>query len=77
MEKILRTCVVTRYDDTIHKPPFKTIEITSIQVFEPIKNDSGVEFADNLMNGCKVIGETMRFYTSSSLEKYDYEIVVF
>lgn len=72
-----KRCVISRYDETIEKPPFLTIPIDRVEVFEPLNDELGVWFAFLLQKACAEKGYVFKFYTSSSEEDTDYEIVVF
>ena len=78
MEKKLKKCMITRYDETINKAPYLTIQIDDMEVEKPANDIGGVEFAKILIRTCKLKGYNFRFYTncSDSIE-YDYEVVVF
>jgi len=72
----LKKCVISRYDKSIKKPPYKTIPIDKVNVYEPDNDDGGVEFAMRLRNCCREKGYYFKFYTTSSDENFDYELVV-
>lgn len=71
-------CIISKYDENITQPPFKTIKIAEVDVQKPDDDKLGVAFAWNLRKACmRITGEDMQFYTTSSVEGYDYEIVVY
>ena len=72
-----KKCVISRYDESITKPPFKTIKLTTIEIDEPDLNDLGEEFAERLKGGCRMKGYQFKFYTGSKDKNFDYEIVVY
>jgi hypothetical protein len=76
----LKTCIISRYDETITEAPFLTIPIRKVQVPEPEldneENYLGKEFAARLKASCRMYGYTFKFYTMSSEENIDYELVV-
>ncbi len=72
-----KKCIISRYDETITKPPYLTIPIDSIEVTQPENDHLGEEFAGILMRACSHKGYTFRFYTMSTEEGSDYNIVVF
>ena len=78
MSKIKR-CIITRYDNTITEPPFLTIELAEFKIYEPNKESDylGTRFADLLINACRLRDYRFKFYTMSSKEGYDYEVVVY
>lgn len=70
-------CIISRYDDTIKVPPFKTIPIDKVDLYEPVNSsDGGVDFCNRLYSACITKGYMFKFYTSSSVKDIDYEIVV-
>ena len=70
--------MISRYDETITKPPYLTIQIDEVEVEYPEVDDLGEEFARRLIFACKLKGYDFKFYTSSSENSdYDYEIVVY
>ena len=71
----LKKCLISKYDDTIKKAPFKTIPIDSVEVFEPDKG--GVEFATRLKCACRMKGYYFKFYTISMDKNFDYEIIIY
>ena len=74
---VLKKCVITRYDETIKEPPYLTIPIDKVDVFEPEVDKGGVKFASRLHNACDRKGYFFKFYTMCSKnDKYDYKIVV-
>lgn len=74
---VLKKCVITRYDKTIKKPPYLTIPIDEVEVFQPVEDKYGEKFSDRLYNACRKKGYYFKFYTMwSESDKYDYEIVV-
>lgn len=76
VESNLKKCIITRYDTTINEPPYLTIELDTVEVCEPIKDDLGESFADILRDTCRRKGYNFRFYSMSDKEGYDYELVV-
>ena len=76
MDKI-KNCIIARYDETIKEPPFLTIKLDTVKVSEPELNDLGVAFAMRLKLACRLMGYNFKFYTMSSEEGFDYEIVVY
>jgi hypothetical protein len=74
----LKKCIVSRYDESITEPPYKTIPIDEIEVYEPDEGDGGVLFASRLISACNDKGYTFIFYTMHSKDDgYDYEVVVY
>jgi hypothetical protein len=71
-----KKCIISRYDETITEPPYLTIPIDSIEVTQPENDEGGVLFAGILMRACSHKGYTFRFYTMSTEEGSDYNIVV-
>ncbi len=69
-------CIVSRYDPKILQPPFETIKIGEVEVMKPDEDHLGVGFATNLRKAVKSFGE-MQFYTSTDVEGFEYEIVLF
>lgn len=67
-------CVITRYDDKIKKPPFKTIKVDETTIKE---NKDGNERLNRLKGACTALGYTLKFYTLADENTgYKYEIVV-
>lgn len=80
MADIARTCIVTRYDETIKEPPFLTIPIDEFVVMEPedTHDDLGVRFARSLRDACNRKGYFFQCYTNGRKHgDYDYEVVVY
>lgn len=73
---ILKKCVITRYDEKIKEPPYLTIPIDKVEIFEPNNDNGGVEFASRIRSACESKGYYFKFYTMSEDDKYDYEIVI-
>ena len=74
----LKKCIVSRYDETITEPPFKTNPIDEIEVYQPDNDDGGVVFADRLISACKEKGYRFKFYTMHRKDDgLDYEVVVY
>lgn len=73
----IKKCKISRYDETIEKPPYLTIQIDKMEVRKPEKDNLGEEFAERLMEGCRAKGHLFKFYTMCHDEDYDYEVVVF
>jgi hypothetical protein len=65
--------MISRYDETIHQPPFLTIQIDQMEVPENL----GGEFFESLIYGCRMKGYRFKFYTMSENKDYDYEVVVY
>lgn len=70
-------CILAKYDDTITEAPFKTIKIDEFEVNVPSEDDGGVILAGRLHMACANKGYTMQFYTSSDVEGYTYEVVIY
>lgn len=73
----LKKCVVSRYDETITEPPYKTIPIDTFEVHQPDVDDGGVEFYIRLFNECEKKNYKFKFYSLSSDKKFDYNVVVY
>ena len=73
----LKKCVITKYDETIQKPPFLTIELDSVEVDDPMLDDGGKEFATRLRAACRTKRYTFKFYTQSRNKNFDYELVTY
>lgn len=71
----IKKCKITRYDESIIGPPFLTIQIDSVEVYQPETDELGQKFAKILQIACKLKGYNFRFYTTGDSE-YDYEIVI-
>lgn len=72
----IKKCKISRYDESITEPPYLTIQIDSVDVPQPEKDNLGEEFAARLRSACRMKGYRFKFYTSSH-DEYDYEIVVY
>ena len=77
MEDKIEKCRITKYDASITKPPYETVDIGTMEVIRPKIDEGGVLFADNLREGCRKQGHDFKFYTSSSKDEFDYEVVVY
>ena len=75
--EILKKCLISRYDSTITEPPYLTIVIDKVDVYKPEIDHLGEEFASRLRNACYNKGYIFKFYTSTSVEGIDFEIVVY
>jgi len=78
MDKKIK-CIISRYDETITEPPYLTIKLDEVEVFEPedTHDDLGARFAYRLEKACKEKGYEFKFNTKSDSDEYDYEIVVY
>jgi len=76
-KEIVKKCFISRYDETIKVAPFLTIKIGEVDVVEPKIDDLGHEFAQRLVGACRSKGYIFKFYTKSSLDGFDYELVVY
>ena len=76
MKGQIKKCVITRYDETIKKPPYLTLPLDSVDVPEPISDHLGEEFAERLRCACKMKGYIFKFYCISENKEFDYELVV-
>ena len=68
---VLKKCLIARYDKTIKKPPYLTIPIDKIEVFEPQEDEYGEIFSDRLQGACQRRGYHFKFYTISEDKDYD------
>ena len=73
----IKKCIISRYDETINEPPYLTIPIDSVEVTRPEIDNYGENFYNVLNKACKNKGYVFKFYTSSSENDIDYEIVVY
>ena len=73
----IKKCMISRYDVSIKNPPYLTIPIDVMEVTEPHKDHLGEKVYKRLRNGCRKLGYTFRFYTTSPDGDYDYEVVVY
>ena len=73
----IKKCVITRYDDSITEPPFKTIPVGSVEVCKPDNDEYGKEFAERLRAGCRMHGHLFKCYTTSVDKEYDFEVIVY
>jgi hypothetical protein len=73
----LKKCIISRYDETITKPPYLTIPIDKVEVEKPENDEGGVEFAERLIAACRMKGYIFRFYVIRPKKEEDYEIVVY
>jgi hypothetical protein len=74
--EVIKKCKISRYDGTITKPPYVTIQIDKMEVKQPEKDNLGEEFVERLIQGCVINGYQFKFYTMSEDKDYDYEVVV-
>jgi len=74
----IKKCKISRYDETIKKPPYLTIQIDAMEVEEPEKDNLGEEFYVRLVRGCRNKGYEFKFYTYCGDDtNYDYNVVVY
>ena len=73
----IKKCKISRYDETITKPPYLTIQIDKMDVVEPEADHLGEELCRRLYSSCSTKGYLFRFYTTSSDDEYNYEVVVY
>jgi hypothetical protein len=72
-----KTCIITRYDETITEPPYLTIPLEKVELDEVGNDKYGSEFARVLFEACRERGYVFKFYTMGSEYGVDYEIVVY
>jgi hypothetical protein len=72
-----KKCIISRYDETLTKPPYLTIPIDKVEVVEPETDHLGEEFANRLRIACRSKGYDFKFYTMSKEEGMDYNIIVY
>ena len=77
MKDEIKKCIISRYDETIKRPPFLTIPIDKIDVPKPKNDKGGAEFAERLKAACRSKGYVFKFYTYCNEEGMDYELVVY
>ena len=77
MESLKINCIISRYDETITEPPFKTIRLSTCEVVRPLTDNGGEQFFENIKSECKKQGFNAKFYTSSENPKFTFEIVVY
>ena len=72
----IKKCIISVYDKTITKPPYKTISIDTVEVNQPEVDHLGENLYNNMFNSCMEMGYRMKFYTTTRVKGYDYEIIV-
>ena len=77
MEALKINCIISRYDETITEPPFKTIRLSTCEVVRPLTDNGGEKFFENIKNACKTQGYKAKFYTLTSEPRFTFEIVVY
>jgi hypothetical protein len=73
----LKKCIISIYDETITEPPYLTIPIDTVEVYQPEKDNLGEQFYENLKDSCRTKGYLFKFYSLSKDKNFDYEIVVY
>jgi hypothetical protein len=77
MEALKINCIISRYDETITEPPFKTIRLSTCEVVRPLTDNGGEKFFENIKSACKKQGYNAKFYTSTKEKGFTFEIVVY
>jgi hypothetical protein len=72
----IKKMMITRYDETITKPPYLTIQIDKMLVEKPENDNLGEEFCERIRQSCRGRGYQFKFYTTSDNSEFDYEVVV-
>ena len=72
----IKKMMITRYDETITKPPYLTIQIDKMLVEKPENDNLGEEFCERIRQRCRGRGYQFKFYTTSDNSEFDYEVVV-
>lgn len=68
---------ITKYQENIKEPPFLTEKVGEMEVEKPEVDYLGEEFYERISSACRSKGFTMKFYSSSEDECFDYEVVVY
>ena len=68
--------MISRYDETIKEPPYKTIKIDEMLVVKPDKDNLGEEFCERIRKSLNQRGYKFKFYTSSENKNFDFNAVV-
>lgn len=77
MESLKINCIISRYDETITEPPFKTIRLSTCKVVRPLTDNGGEKFFENIKSECKKQGYNAKFYTSTTEPGFTFEVVVY
>lgn len=72
----LKKVIISKYDETIKFPPYRTIQVDETTVEKPEQDYLGKILYENLKNSCRVKGYRMQFYTLSQNPAFDYEVIV-
>jgi hypothetical protein len=76
MSRILKI-QISRYDESIKEPPFRTIIFDEVEILSPTNDFLGEELWLRLQLACNRKGYRVKFYTTSTHADYHYEAVVF
>ena len=73
----MKKCMISRYDEKITEPPFLTIQVGTMEVNKPEKDHLGEQFYEVLQTACRKNGFKFKFYTTSTIQGYDYNVIVY
>lgn len=73
---MLKRCRIIKYDETVKRPPYKFIELDTVEVEKPGNDYLGEAFFDELLDACFDKGYSFKFYSLSDDEDFDYDLVV-
>jgi len=68
--------MISRYDETMKEPPYKTLKIDEMLVVKPEKDILGEEFCERIRKSLVQRGYKFKFYTSSEIKEYDFNAIV-
>ena len=69
-------CRIQKYDPDITEPPFEFIDLGEFECHKPEDDRLGEQFALILSRECALQGFAFKFYSSSSDDNYDFDVVV-
>lgn len=76
-KKMIKKCRIQKYDPNVLKAPYEFVTlIEEVEVYQPEFDSSGIQFANNLQCRCYDLGYSFRFYSTSSVEGIDFDIIV-
>ena len=69
-------CRVQQYDPAVTEPPLQFVTLNEFECHQPEDDYLGERFCMILHSNCWRLGYSMKFYSNSDDENYDYDVVV-
>lgn len=73
----IKNCRIVRYDESITKPPFLTKFVCDLKIIKPDNDNLGEDFALKLHAACADKGYKFQCYTTSIMDGFDYDILIY